>query len=311
MLQVTIDGAPYSVEHAARTTMRSRISIPQDLCPSEQEVKIFKSQEFSKVLDEIQEDEQVLVVVTAKTLNWAKKRLPVNNSLLHCFKHLSEESAVLDWIAGRSNKKFLISDEWTVSGYEFHTVVLIAQDDQMHGLSSVKQRAIAKLIVCQVSTLQFSHPRKVERIKESINNDESIVKMTNRCAWFKMIALVITLIVMIVIEVVLFIVYEAWLVTIHGPVVFGVLIMVCGLFTILAVIGCCWNFLDCCKSIRSVKKIKRISRQVSEESSATQNRCSSQRCSQNEVLSRKRSDTVQLICNNSDSNLNLAFTGNQ
>ena len=124
MLQVTIDGAPYSDEHAARTTMRSRISIPQDLCPSEQEVKIFKAQEFSKVLDEIQEDDQVLVVVTAKTLNWAKKRLPVNNSLWHCFKHLSEESAVLDWIAGRSNKKFLISDEWTVSGFEFHTVIL-------------------------------------------------------------------------------------------------------------------------------------------------------------------------------------------
>ena len=307
MLQVTIDGAPYSVEHAARTTMRSRISIPQDLCPSEQEVKIFKSQEFSKVLDEIQEEEQVLVVVTAKTLNWVKKRLPVNNSLMHCFKHLSEESAVLDWIAGRSNKKFLISDEWTVSGYEFHTVILIAQDDQMHCLSSVKQRAIAKLIVCQVSTLQFSHPRKVERIKESIDNDESIVKMTNQSAWFKMIALLITLIVMIVIEVVLFIVYEAWLVTIHGQVVFGVLIMV----SILAVIWFCWNFLNCCKSIRSVKKIKRISRQVSEESSITQNRCSSQRCSQNEVLSRKRSDTVQLICNNSDSNLNLAFTGNQ
>ena len=290
--------------------MRSRISIPQDLCSSEQEVKIFKAQEFSKVLDEIQEDEQVLVVVTAKTLNWVKKRLPVNNSLMHCFKYLSEESAVLDWIAGRSNKKFLISDEWTVSGYEFHTVILIAQDDQMHCLSSVKQRAIAKLIVCQVSTLQFSHPQKVERIKERINNKESIVKMTNQCAWFKMIALVITLIVTIVIAVVLFIEYEAWLVTIYGPVVFGVLI-ISGLFTILAVIWCCWKSFICCKSIRSVKKIKRISRQVSKESSITQNRCSSQHCSQNEVLSRKRSDTIQLICNNSDSNLNLAFTGNQ
>ena len=98
--------------------------------------------------------------------------------------------------------------KYAYSRYEFHTVILIAQDDQMHGLSTVKQRAIAKLIVCQVSTSRFSHPQKVERIKHSIENDESIVKMTDRSAWFKMIGLVITLIVMIFFEVVLFIIYE-------------------------------------------------------------------------------------------------------
>ena len=317
LLQVSVDGAPYSIHHPARTTMRSKIAIPQDLCPSEQKVKIFKIHEFSKVLDEIQEEEQVLVVVTVKDLNWVKKLFPANSFLLHCSERPSQENAVHQWIAGRSDKKFLISDEWMVSGYEFHTVILIAQDHQMHGLSTVKQRAIAKLIVCQVSTLRFSHPQKVERIKQSIENDESIVKMTDRSAWFKMIGLVITLIAMIVIEVVLFIIYEEWLVTIHGPVVFGVLIMVSGLFTILAVIWCCWNFLDCCKSIRSVKKIKRISRQVSKESSVQQNRCSRQFSSQPNSLqfshgfSRKKSDTDQLIPNDSDSNLNQAFSRDQ
>ena len=70
LLQVNVDGAPYSIHHPTRTTMRSKIAIvPKDLCLSEQNVKIFKDNDFSKVMDEIQAEDQVLVIVTVKDLN--------------------------------------------------------------------------------------------------------------------------------------------------------------------------------------------------------------------------------------------------
>ena len=62
-LPVRVDGAPYSTEHEARTTMISKIVIPQDICESEGEVLVIEDY-FSKALIE-KDYEKALIVVTA------------------------------------------------------------------------------------------------------------------------------------------------------------------------------------------------------------------------------------------------------
>ena len=84
-----------------------------------------------------------------------------------------------DWIAGNSDKKFLITDEWTVAGYEFDTVILVAYDHQMRDVSSVCQRARAKLIVYQIDKVaaeDFSALKKFKDISLQIGKTTTGVK---------------------------------------------------------------------------------------------------------------------------------------
>ena len=78
------------------------------------------------------------------------------------------EEKARDWIAGNSDEKFLITDEWTVAGYEFDTVILVAYDHQMRGISSVCQRARAKLIVYQIDKLASEDLRAL-KVTEDIS----------------------------------------------------------------------------------------------------------------------------------------------
>ena len=80
------------------------------------------------------------------------------------------EEDALDWIIGKSNKKFLITDEWTVAGFEFNTMILLAYDHQMTGVSSVCQRAKAKLIVYQIA--KFSSELMERFVKFQISENE-------------------------------------------------------------------------------------------------------------------------------------------
>ena len=82
--------------------------------------------------------------------------LQTKNNQYLCFLQETdclEDDEVRNWISGNSTKKFLITDEWTVAGYEFDTVILIAYDHQIRDISSVCQRAKARLIVYQIDKL--------------------------------------------------------------------------------------------------------------------------------------------------------------
>ena len=51
-------------------------------------------------------------------------------------------------ISGKSKKKFLIADEYTVTGYEFDTVIIVTNQRWLNSIPSLCQRATARLIVC-------------------------------------------------------------------------------------------------------------------------------------------------------------------
>ena len=60
----------------------------------------------------------------------------------------ANEKEVCDWISDRSNKKYLITDHLTVTGFEFDTVLIVADLQFKNDISNLYQRATAKLILC-------------------------------------------------------------------------------------------------------------------------------------------------------------------
>ena len=60
----------------------------------------------------------------------------------------SNESEVCDWIFDKSNKKYLITDHLTVTGFEFETVLIVADGKFKNDISNLYQRATAKLVLC-------------------------------------------------------------------------------------------------------------------------------------------------------------------
>ena len=89
---------------------------------------------------------------------------------------LGEEDA-LDWVLGKSSKKFLITDEWTVAGFEFDTMIILGYDHQMNDISSVCQRAKAKLIVYQIA--KFSSEMIERFAKFQLSEDRFATKTEN------------------------------------------------------------------------------------------------------------------------------------
>ena len=75
-----------------------------------------------------------------------KSRLPKDSFIVHTWNDANEEEAC-EWISGKSGKKFLITDHWTVAGYEFDIVIIVASEHLKDQISSVCQRATARLIV--------------------------------------------------------------------------------------------------------------------------------------------------------------------
>ena len=60
----------------------------------------------------------------------------------------ANEKEVCDWISGTSNKKYLITDHLTVTGFEFETVLIVADVQFKNDISNLYQRATAKLTLC-------------------------------------------------------------------------------------------------------------------------------------------------------------------
>ena len=58
------------------------------------------------------------------------------------------EEETIDWIADKSDKKYLITDHLTVTGFEFDTVIIVADEELKNEISNLCQRAKSKLILC-------------------------------------------------------------------------------------------------------------------------------------------------------------------
>ena len=102
------------------------------------------------VLKLVENDKKVLVIftyVTRKDFDLVKNKIAKDNHIVHVYDEANEKEAG-DWISGESDKKYLIADWGTVAGFEFDTVIIVTPEYRKKQISSLCQRATAKLIVC-------------------------------------------------------------------------------------------------------------------------------------------------------------------
>ena len=137
----------------ASVSVNSRLAFPMDLHQSAEEVCMIHedanlSNFQTNVLSLVQNEKKVLIIdAFSDKLNLVKSNLPQDSYIVHTYNEANEEDAC-EWISGKSGKKFLIADNRTVAGYEFETVIIVAPEDYKDSISSVCQRATARLIVC-------------------------------------------------------------------------------------------------------------------------------------------------------------------
>ena len=130
------------------------MALPLDLSASVEEVKVIQSDQNlsnfeENVLKLVQNDKKVLVILpySPKGIDLVKNKIPKDNFIVHVHNEANEKEAG-DWISGESDKKYLIADHHTVAGFEFETVIIVTRENHKDQISSVCQRATAKLIIC-------------------------------------------------------------------------------------------------------------------------------------------------------------------
>ena len=134
---VMVTGAPYSSLSHARTEMKSKIAIPKDICKGENVIFLERFQSefhlgFAEVLNAVRDEKQVLIIVMNNTntltdlIKESEQEYLDHRSWSQCW-----EKEVDSWIAGASDVKFVITDEWTAAGFEFDTVILIGYSHEM------------------------------------------------------------------------------------------------------------------------------------------------------------------------------------
>ena len=132
------------------------MALPVDLCESVEEVKVWHTDENlsdfqEKVLPFVVNDAKVLVIVVSDlphTFDLVMSKISPDDVILY---HESNEEEALDWIIDESNKKYLITDHITVTGFEFETVLIVADAEFKDEISSLYQRATGKLVICYYS----------------------------------------------------------------------------------------------------------------------------------------------------------------
>ena len=133
---------------------KSRLALPIDLSESVEEVRLIHEDEDlsnfqSNVLNLVGNEQKVLIIVHySSKLDLVESKLPQGSFVVHTLWNEANEEEACEWINERSGKKFLIADEYTVAGFEFDTVILVTDETLKGRISSVCQRATARLIVC-------------------------------------------------------------------------------------------------------------------------------------------------------------------
>ena len=178
-MPIAVEGAPYSIECLRRPIMESKIVLPKDLCQGEN-VENYSScsgESFKETLKQFKDVKKVLMIVidsSDELFTFVKKHLK-KDFVEYRSWNTGNETKATEWLANKSKKKYLITDEWAVAGYEFDTVILVTHSNQQRkGLSTVIQRARAKLIVLAVEL--SVKPRFLSRVNSLFKlteNDDS------------------------------------------------------------------------------------------------------------------------------------------
>ena len=149
MHDIDVSGSSsYGVE-----TVNSKLALPIDLSESAEKVCLVHEDDNlsnfqDKVLSLVINEQKVLIIdASVDKLDLLKIKLPHDSFIVHTMYETNEEEAC-EWISGTSGKKFLIAEQETVAGYEFDTVIIVTPEYRKDDISSVCQRATAKLIVC-------------------------------------------------------------------------------------------------------------------------------------------------------------------
>ena len=137
-------------------TVNSTMSRPVDLVESVQEVKVCILDEDltsfqDEVLELVQNEKKVLIIVVSDEeaiFDLVISKITQNDVIVHTAWIEVDEEETIDWIADKSDKKYLITDHLTVTGFEFDTVIIVANEELRHEISNVCQRAKSKLILC-------------------------------------------------------------------------------------------------------------------------------------------------------------------
>ena len=152
MHEVAITG----VHGYMNATVNSTMSRPVDLVESVQEVKVCNLDENltnfqDKVLELVQNEKKVLIIVVSDEepiFELVRDQIAQDDVIVHTAWNQVNEEETIDWITDKSYKKYLITDHLTVTGFEFDTVIIVADEELRHEISNVCQRAKSKLILC-------------------------------------------------------------------------------------------------------------------------------------------------------------------
>ena len=132
------------------------MSRPVDLIESVEEPKVCHLDENltsfqGEVLELVQNERKVLIIVVSDEepiFGIVRDQIPQDDVIVHTAWNEVNEEETIDWIDDKSNKKYLITDHLTVTGFEFDTVIIVADGELRHEISNVCQRAKSKLILC-------------------------------------------------------------------------------------------------------------------------------------------------------------------
>ena len=178
-MAVEVEGAPYSIKCLRRPIMESKITVPKDLCRGEnvENYSACSGESFKEAMKQFKDFNKVLMIVidsSNELFTFVKKHLNKDFVEYRSWSTGNETKAT-DWLANKSKKKYLITDEWAVAGFEFDTVILVTHSNQQSKeLSTVIQRARAKLIVISVELLvKPSLLSRVNSLFKLAENDDS------------------------------------------------------------------------------------------------------------------------------------------
>ena len=129
---------------------------PVDLTESVEEAKVCYLDENltsfdTRVLKWVNNEKNVLIIVVSDfpaMFDLVKVQIAQDDVIVHGAWNDVNEEETIDWITNRSDKKYLITDHLTVTGFELDTVIIVADQNDENEISSLYQRARSKLILC-------------------------------------------------------------------------------------------------------------------------------------------------------------------
>ena len=129
---------------------------PLDLTESVEEAKVCYLDENltsfeTRVLKWVKNEKKVLIIVVSDfsaIFDLVKGQIAQDDVIVHGARNDVNEEETIDWINDKSDKKYLITDHLTVTGFEFDTVIIVAEEKDEKEISSLYQRARSKLILC-------------------------------------------------------------------------------------------------------------------------------------------------------------------